>query len=87
MPLDHVIYRLVSDESFRTQLVEEPRAILAGLTPCLDAEDLEAVTNIPWAKLISDLGKEGAIARTRARGWWACQLDHCPTQLEMSITG
>ena len=80
MALADVIYRLVTDESFRLQLKADPEKSLAAAGLQLSGEELGVLDSIPWDILSFPFGSEGP-------GWWIYQLDHCPTQQKLFATG
>jgi hypothetical protein len=80
MALADVIYRLVTDESFRLRLKADSEEALAAAGLHLGEEELGVLNSVNWDIPAFPIGP-------CYPGWWAYQLDHCPIQQKLFATG
>ncbi len=80
MAFSDVIYRLVTDESFRLRLKADPEKSLAAAGLHLSGEELDVLNSVSWDIPSSPIGPYYP-------GWWGYQLDHCPIQQKLFATG
>ena len=84
MALPNVIYRLVTDETFRNQLLDNPGAALAAAQLDLNPEELEAFNTISSTWLSMSSQPKTSLTQSDG-GWYACQFKNfCPTLPETS---
>ncbi len=75
MIVAQVAYRLMKDETFRSQVLADPRAALEQARLNLTREDMELLVNITWDSLLSQRDSQASLGPSDGPGWWDCQFN------------
>ena len=86
MALATVVYRLVTDETFRALFKADPDRALAAAGLRLSLQEVVALNSLPWNDPALDWLPDNLIG-PNVPDWGGCRLDPCPTRLKLSTTG